>query len=158
MIFWKAYSNYKSGDFEFLRAEHYSFRNQENYWLDDFALFSALKKLNHDLPWYEWPREFAVRERSALEGLKKQQEEFLDWISFTQYIFHQQWQHLKRYTNSKGIRILGDLPFYISYDSVETWSNPGLFKINNEGKILAMAGVPPDAFSESGQLWGDAGL
>jgi 4-alpha-glucanotransferase len=131
-----------------------SFCERENDWLHDFALFTVLRELNNDRSWVDWDTKYRDRNKEALAELFNQQKEKIDFIKWQQYIFYSQWEELRRKANLLGITLIGDLPFYVSYDSADVWSNRSIFKLDAEGKMLAMAGVPPDAFSEDGQLWG----
>ncbi|MCF0062481.1 malto-oligosyltrehalose synthase [Dyadobacter chenwenxiniae] len=124
-------------------------KNQE--WLDDFALYMALKKQHEGKPWYTWAEQYRKRDESALAALDSEKLQFIKW---EQYIFDKQWKALKSYCNDMDIKLLGDIPFYVSYDSADVWANPEYFCVDEEGKITGIAGVPPDAFSDDGQLWG----
>jgi malto-oligosyltrehalose synthase/4-alpha-glucanotransferase len=126
------------------------FKQAEAWWLDDFALYQYLKDKFDDKPWYKWPRQY--RHKIALGEVTG--EIAIDKIKWLQFVFTGQWSALKQYCNAKDITLLGDMPFYISYDSVDVWANPDLFKIDKNGRIKSIAGVPPDYFSETGQLWG----
>ncbi len=131
------------------------FCSESLHWLDDFALFMALRSHFGEKAWSEWPRE--IRDRHP-EAIRRAREELTDRIAremFLQYLFHQQWTSLKNYCNDKGIQILGDMPIYVNYDSTDLWSHPELFKLDEEKRPQAIAGVPPDYFSETGQLWGN---
>lgn len=134
------------------QAEFESFKRAESWWLDDFAVYQFLKDKFKNAPWNKWPDEFKFRNARALKGIAK--EPILDEIKWLQFVFTKQWNKLKRYCNAKDINLLGDMSFYISYDSVDVWSKPQLFKIDKKGEITGIAGVPPDYFSKSGQLWG----
>jgi malto-oligosyltrehalose synthase/4-alpha-glucanotransferase len=148
----KAYQNFvKAGasqqDFE-------EFRIKEASWLDDFALYQVLKQINKNKPWYQWSKALKSREESALNKVSKQNSEAIDKEKWLQYIFSKQWAQLKAYAEKKGVILFGDMPFYISYDSVDVWSHPELFKLGKQLNIEGIAGVPPDYFSAEGQLWG----
>ncbi len=130
------------------------FCEQEKEWLDDFAMYTVLKSVHEGKPWYEWPSEYKHREEKALQQRRLFHAGEMEKIKWMQFVFFRQWRDLKTYCNNRGIELIGDLPFYVSYDSVDVWSHRDLFKLNAEGALLAMAGVPPDAFSEDGQLWG----
>ncbi|MCM1364926.1 MAG: 4-alpha-glucanotransferase [Faecalibacterium sp.] len=127
---------------------------EQNPWVSDYAYFSALKSFHDQKPWWLWDEKYAKYDIAL-----KHKEEFrdeIDFYTFTQYVFFTQWRTLKEYANSKGVFLLGDMPIYVSRDSVDVWSNISLFKINP--KSLApkeVAGVPPDYFSQDGQLWGN---
>lgn len=127
---------------------------EQNSWVKDYAVFMALKAHHQDKAWWEWDENF-VRYEKAMKNVAFLKDE-IDFYIFTQYIFYTQWRKLKEYANSKDIRVLGDMPIYVSRDSVDVWSNRELFEINE--KSLApthVAGVPPDYFSADGQLWGN---
>lgn len=127
---------------------------KQNVWAEDYAYYMTLKSLHGEKPWWEWEDKFARYEKAQREKEKFKKE--IDFYLFTQYIFFTQWRALKEYANSKGIGILGDMPIYVSRDSADVWSERGLFQINE--KSLApteVSGVPPDYFSEEGQLWGN---
>lgn len=131
-----------------------SFCEKEDSWLHDFALFTFLKEIHGGRSWDQWQKELMLRERKALEQISSQYAEKIAFIKWSQFVFQQQWSALKLYVNKKGINIVGDLPFYVSYDSADVWVNRELFALNENGEILSVAGVPPDAFSDNGQLWG----
>jgi len=126
----------------------------EASWLDDFARYSLLKKRHGGLPWYEWPEALKLRAAAALEELDLNGREELRAVRWEQYVFSRQWNALKAYCNDRNIRLIGDLPFYVSYDSADVWAHRSLFRLDEEGRRLGLAGVPPDAFSADGQLWG----
>jgi 4-alpha-glucanotransferase len=149
-IFEKAYGNFHSKKQEPFEA----FCHREAWWLDDYALYVILKEHFKDKPWYQWPREFKDRELKTLLSFATQHEAQLLKVKWLQYIFFRQWKSLKTYCNELNIQIIGDLPFYISHDSVDVWSKPGLFALNKNGSVANVAGVPPDYFNENGQLWG----
>lgn len=124
-------------------------------WLDDFALFVALKNHFAGQVWSDWPLELRDRHPESLHRLKSQLDEKIESEKFLQFIFFEQWKALKTYCNQKRIQIIGDIPIYVSYDSADVWTNPELFKLNQEKKPIVVAGVPPDYFSATGQLWGN---
>lgn len=123
-------------------------------WLDDFAIYMVLKDQFEDQPWYTWPEQVRKRQKVALDKLRTERREQIRRIQWQQYIFDKQWKNLRKYCNDREIRLLGDIPFYVSYDSADVWANRELFCVDTDGKITGIAGVPPDAFSEQGQLWG----
>ena len=129
------------------------FCQSEAGWLDDFALFMALKKRFNDESWSRWPELFKRRETATMKRFVKECREEIARQKWLQYVFFEQWGSLKRYCNDRSIRIIGDIPIYISYDSADVWSNPVLFKLNDRLEPTAVSGVPPDYFSKTGQLW-----
>jgi 4-alpha-glucanotransferase len=131
------------------------FCSDNSSWLDDFALFVALKTHFRGTVWTEWPQEVRDRQPEVLEALKGQLHERIELHRFLQYLFFQQWSSFKTYCNQRGIQIFGDIPIYVEHDGVDVWSNPEIFKLDEKGKPSVVAGVPPDYFSETGQLWGN---
>lgn len=125
------------------------------FWLEDFALFSAIKSHLHGRIWSKWPDELRDRRHEALERMLGDLREEIEKQKFVQHIFFRQWSLLKRYCNSKGIQIIGDMPIYVNYDSSDVWTRPEIFKLDGNKKPLTVAGVPPDYFSKTGQLWGN---
>lgn len=154
ILFEKAYQNFSSGNFAPLQKEFYSFCEKEKNWLNDFALYAVLKKQNGGKPWYEWSTPFKQRLQQALEKFAAINAEEINKTKWLQFIFFRQWNDLKEYCNNLNIRLIGDMPFYVSYDSADVWSNKQIFALDEEGNRTGMAGVPPDAFSADGQLWG----
>ena len=155
-LFKKAYSNFViSKKDKGISEDYLSFQQENNDWLDDYCLYIVLKDHFNQLPWYEWGKPVALREQEMLDSLRAAFSEQLDYQRFLQYIFFRQWQNLKKYANSKGINIIGDLPIYVAGDSCDTWTNKEIFELDSEGKTRKAAGVPPDYFSETGQLWGN---
>lgn len=125
------------------------------FWLEDFSLFMALKEVYGGAPWSEWKESFRDCDANALEEAR---ELYVDYILFwkaLQYLFFWQWEKLKAYANAQGISIIGDLPIYVSYDSVDVWAHPELFQLDDKKIPVEVAGCPPDGFSEDGQLWGN---
>lgn len=153
-IFEKAWKNFQHKKGHQLQHGYKEFCSTEAYWLDDFSLYMLLKKQYESQPWFEWPEKYKMREKRALKKLLSDNEEQIKNIQWLQFLFAKQWQELKSYCNGKGIKFFGDLPFYVSYDSVDVWAHRRLFSLNKEGKMIGVAGVPPDAFSDDGQLWG----
>lgn len=149
----RAFQKYKTQPGE-ASGELETFVTSHADWLDDFVLYMVLKKQFGNQPWYTWPEEFRNREQAALDKLREDQLEQIQWIEWQQYVFDKQWKNLRQYCNDREIRLLGDIPFYVSYDSADVWANRELFCVDADGKITGIAGVPPDAFSEDGQLWG----
>lgn len=124
-------------------------------WLHDYALFRILKSQHGERPWPEWAPEYVHREAAALRALEKEEAPRIAAIKTIQFLFHHQWQQLRDYANSRGIRLFGDMPIYIALDSADAWANREILKIDADGRPDHVAGVPPDYFSEDGQLWGN---
>jgi malto-oligosyltrehalose synthase/4-alpha-glucanotransferase len=146
-----AYQNFKSQNDD---AAFQDFCKREFFWLDDFALFSLIKEEQQQRPWNEWPSDIRKRKTNALNKIVGSNAEALDKIKWLQFIFFKQFADLKQYAHKNQVKLIGDLPFYISYDSVDVWAHPQLFKLDEEGNNAGIAGVPPDYFNEDGQLWG----
>lgn len=123
-------------------AEFEKFQEENSFWLDDYAMFTALKRVNGGRAWNEWDTLYA-------------DEDELKFSKYIQFEFFGQWAKLKKYANDNGIKIIGDIPIYVAYDSADVWKNPNLFELDSAGKPRNVAGCPPDGFSENGQLWGN---
>ncbi len=133
----------------------HQFCAKNSYWLDDYALFKALRDHFNHLIWYDWPVEIRERESNAILKLSHLLKEEIAYQKFLQYIFFKQWQALRKYCRQKAISIIGDIPIYVALDSVDIWTHPDLFKLDDNRRPLKVAGVPPDYFSATGQLWGN---
>ena len=135
--------------------DYYAFTLTNESWLNDYALYMALKTANGMKSWAEWPREYRLRDAGALAEFAAGQEEEIGFWKFLQYEFAVQWKKVKDYANEKGIKILGDIPIYVSADSVDAWVGGELFELDAQGGFARVAGCPPDYFSADGQLWGN---
>ena len=133
--------------------ETYITKNRE--WLEDYALYSALKGRFENAAWMEWDEEIRLRRPEAVKKWRAELADDTRFFCFLQYMFFRQWKAVKDYANNRGIRIIGDLPIYVALDSSDTWSHPEMFKLDQEGRPSVVAGCPPDAFSATGQLWGN---
>ncbi len=131
------------------------FCQRQAYWLDDHCLFSALGGQRAGELWCEWPEELARREPGALQEAQRELAGEIRWHQFCQYLFQWQWNALRRRCRALGIRILGDAPIYVDLNSVDVWAHPEMFKLDQKGRPRKVAGVPPDYFSATGQLWGN---
>ncbi len=139
-----------------LRVDYDAFCASRADWLDDYALFMALKEAHPGLSWNTWPAPLVRREARALADARASLQESVDFHRFTQFAFYRQWTALRDYAHTRGIRIVGDIPFYVAFDSVDVWANPQNFALMPETcEPRLMAGVPPDYFSATGQLWGN---
>ncbi|KAF3440461.1 hypothetical protein FNV43_RR18745 [Rhamnella rubrinervis] len=139
-----------------LKNQLEDFRNDPDIssWLEDAAYFAAIDSSLNTLNWYEWPEPLKNRHLEALEGIYQSKKEFIDIFIAQQFIFQRQWQRVRQYARTKGISIMGDMPIYVGYHSADVWANKKHFLLNRKGFPLLVSGVPPDAFSETGQLWG----
>lgn len=138
-----------------LAEEYQEFRATQAFWLDDFVLFMAIKESYGGVSWDNWPAPLRKRTKNEIDEFKKNEMERIERHAFRQFLFIRQWNALKRYANNKGIQIIGDIPIFVAYDSADAWSNPDLFYLDKDGKPTVVAGVPPDYFSPTGQLWGN---
>ena len=155
MLF-KAAENFLSSADKEDMAAFKAFRKSEGWWLEDYALFQALCAKYNDSRWFsQWPEELRVRDEKALAKAKKEQKALTDIYCVLQYFFYTQWDKLKAYANEKGVEIVGDIPIFVASDSVDAWTNVKLLQFDENCVQKASAGVPPDAFSATGQLWGN---
>ncbi len=132
-----------------------AFRERHARWLEDFALFSALKQHFSGRPWFEWPEPLRLRDPDALAAARDTHAAAIDQVVFEQYVFECQWQALRGHARERGVALFGDLPIFVARDSAEVWSEPGYFKLDAHGQCRVVAGVPPDYFSATGQRWGN---
>ncbi len=153
----KAFRNFtrKLKEDESLRRDYEGFEGFASVWLDDWALFAALKDEYAGEPWNTWAAGLARREPAAVESARQSKASRVEAHKFAQYVFFQQWLKLKRYANERGVRVVGDMPIFVAHNSADVWSRPELFKLKEDGRPSVVAGVPPDAFSATGQLWGN---
>jgi len=138
-----------------LPEDYQHFCSENIYWLHDFVLFVALKEHFQGRPWNEWPIEIRDRHPDSLQIMEERLGYRIEQEKILQYLFHKQWFSLKEYCLQKNIQILGDIPIYVNYDSADVWTHPALFKLDESKKPTVVSGVPPDYFSETGQLWGN---
>lgn len=146
-----AYSRSDIGHNEVFTA----FCEKNKWWLDDFALFMAVKDRFEGKPWIEWAEDIRLRWQPAMDYYRRELYFEVEYHKYLQFKFDEQWRKLKAYANSKGIQIIGDIPIYVALDSADAWANPGLFQLDKDNIPTAVAGVPPDGFSPTGQLWGN---
>jgi 4-alpha-glucanotransferase len=138
-----------------LRLELEAYRERNAFWLDDFALFRALRRASGNSAWVTWPRELRLRDPDALDAARREHGDEMDRIRFQQFLFDRQWSRLKAYAAERGIRVIGDIPIFVAHDSADVWANQEIFMLDAEGNSEAVSGVPPDYFSETGQRWGN---
>ena len=146
-----AYSRFKPSRF----PDYKKFCDANKSWLEEYALFMALKFRHGGKPWYEWDTPLAMHKTKALAEVKKELKKDIGFYKFNQYQFHRQWKELKKYANDSGIEIIGDIPIYCALDSVEVWSQPKLFWLDKKRRPVCVAGCPPDDYAVTGQLWGN---
>lgn len=136
-------------------ADFQHFTRQNAYWLEDYSLYMAVKESFGNVSWVEWDEDIKLRKQEALSAYREKFADQVVFYQFQQYLFFKQWERLKKYANGKGIRIIGDIPIYVALDSSDAWANPELFQFDENCSPTAVAGCPPDAFSATGQLWGN---
>ena len=151
-ILHQAFLNFKKIQKKFDK-DYSEFCKTNDYWLDDYSLFMAVKQFHNGVQWTQWDKSIALRKNLTYWKTKLKDE--IEFQKFLQFIFNQQWTSLRNYTNQNGIKIIGDLPIFISYDSADLWANKKLFSVREDGTLEFVAGVPPDYFSATGQLWGN---
>lgn len=131
------------------------FVEEQKDWLKDYALYMAIKDSLGGIAWISWDEDIRLRKPQAMESYGKKLKKEVDFYCYQQYLFFTQWYALKAYANKKGIEIVGDIPIYVAFDGADAWANPELFQLDEENVPVAVAGCPPDAFSATGQLWGN---
>jgi len=136
-------------------AGYLAFIKKEADWLDDYALFMAVKESNDNIAWTEWDEDIRFRKEKAVDEMLDKHEQRIKFWKITQYFFYRQWSKLRLYANANDVKIIGDIPIYAAPDSSDVWTNRDLFMLDTTGKPRKVAGVPPDYFSETGQLWGN---
>lgn len=151
----QAWENFKAGRAPHLRAEFEQFQQEHASWLNDFALFMALKDAHGGDSWLKWPAPSRLRAEKTLAQARAEHADKIGLHQFRQFLFFRQWFALKQYANEKGVRLIGDVPIFVASDSSDVWANPELFQLDEERQPVAVAGVPPDYFSATGQLWGN---
>ncbi|HMD90664.1 MAG TPA: 4-alpha-glucanotransferase [Anaerolineaceae bacterium] len=151
----QAFFNFqKSKDLD-LCNEYNAFQENQAFWLEDFSTFMAIKEEYGGGSWNEWPEGLRMREPNSLAQFQKSNIDSIQRHCFRQFLFFRQWQTIHQYANKKSIQIIGDIPIFVAFDSAETWSHPELFQLNEKRLPTVVAGVPPDYFSPTGQLWGN---
>lgn len=145
----KAYYRFQGG------AEFDAFCRRNEAWLPDLTLYLALKERSGGLPWYQWENGLKHREPKTMDAARRVLAEEIHFHSFVQFLFFRQWNRLREYAHEKGIQMIGDVPIYVPYDSADVWKEPALFQLDEALTPTAVAGCPPDAFTEDGQLWGN---
>lgn len=132
-----------------------AFQREQARWLEDYALFMALHDAGGGTSWQEWEADAVRRDPRALEAARSRHDAAIDFHVFTQFVFWEQWQELRRYANGQGVRFIGDIPIFVAMDSADVWAHPEMFSLDERGYPTVVAGVPPDYFSATGQRWGN---
>ncbi|WP_344827604.1 malto-oligosyltrehalose synthase [Rurimicrobium arvi] len=149
----KAYHNFTLRQWDKLHFHFNAFCTKESWWLNDYALFTVISREHNGLPWYEWPEAFRKRDIGVLTAFADARAEELRLIRWAQFIADRQWKMLRDDCRIAGIKVIGDLPFYLNHNAAEVWANPGIFQLDEQYRMKLSSGVPPDYFSETGQLW-----
>lgn len=149
----RAHQNFEAGNHD--RAEFNAFVKDEAYWLDDYALFMALKLSNGGGSWTGWDLDLVQRQPEALAAARERLADQINYQKFIQWLFFQQWNAVRDAAHARGIQIMGDIPIFVAHDSADAWANPALFYLEDNGQPSVVAGVPPDYFSATGQRWGN---
>ena len=151
----KAFDNFRKTGDEALRNEFNAFCHESSFWLEDYALFRALKDAHGGVEWTRWEPQFAVRDPGALAHAREALRDGVEAEKFFQFLFFKQWAALKAYCRDRQIGIIGDTPIFVALDSADVWTHPEMFKLGPDRRPIVVAGVPPDYFSKTGQLWGN---
>jgi 4-alpha-glucanotransferase len=151
----QVWGNFSAGIRRDLGAPYERFCHLQGHWLEDYALFRALKQKYRGISYRDWPTELVQRVPAAITNARRELSKLIDKVRFAQFLIFQQAQQLKEYAHSRGVGLIGDLPFFVSPDSSDVWAHPELFLLDEGFRPRFVAGVPPDYFSENGQLWGN---
>ena len=151
----RAAERFFAGQGQQLRPAFEAFRREQAGWLDDYCLFMAIREEQGRASWIDWPEPQRLREARALAEARQRLASEIDAVAFAQFVFDQQWAALRRYANERGVLIFGDIPIFVAYDSADVWANREQFQLDAAGRRVQVAGVPPDYFSATGQLWGN---
>lgn len=154
-LYKKAFEKFRSSSSGEDQKRMNAFKKRNSYWLEDYTLFMACSISNDRKPWNMWNKDLAQRKPSAMKNAKKTFAEEIEYQTWLQFEFFEQWNTLKNYANSKNIRVVGDIPIFVDHNSADVWSNPEYFAVDKQGNRELVAGVPPDYFSDTGQLWGN---
>ena len=148
----KAYEKFKVRE---RKEEYISFEQSNEFWLDDYSFFMALKTFSDNKEWMQWDEKLKNRDSRAMEEYREKFSDEIGFWKFCQFKFFEQWKKLRKYANSRGIQIIGDIPLYVAQDSADVWAGREQFLLDEEGNPTVVAGCPPDAFSDDGQRWGN---
>jgi 4-alpha-glucanotransferase len=152
----RAWSNFRDGaGAAEMRVAFEKFRQEQRGWLEDFALFLAIKQTQGGGSWQDWPQDLRLRDAAVLSAARRELQESIQVHAFGQFLFFRQWNALRAFARGKGVRFLGDLPIFVAFDSADVWTHPELFQLDAQARPRVVAGVPPDYFSATGQLWGN---
>ncbi|WP_167619720.1 4-alpha-glucanotransferase [Maribellus sediminis] len=150
-----SFQHFRGKEFHRYQDEYWRFLDEHSWWLNDYALFMAARKHFKGVEWGKWDESVKFREEKAIQQLSSELSDEINFQKYLQFVFFRQWHRLKAYANEKGVDIVGDVPLYVSGDSADVWANTDIFKLDEQLKPIEVGGVPPDYFSETGQLWGN---
>lgn len=150
-----AFANFKDNPSTDLLSDLTRFKHQQAHWLDDYSLFMAIKEAHQGISWTEWPAEIAFFTPKTKKAWQTKLARDIAYYDFIQFLFYRQWTALKTYANQQGVHIIGDIPIFVAFDSADVWAHRDLYQLNTKGYPTHVAGVPPDYFSATGQLWGN---
>jgi 4-alpha-glucanotransferase len=151
----RSYTRFQKMGSKAIQQDFAAFKATESHWLADFSIFMAIKEAYGGGPWIDWPQALRQRDPKALEAFIKDQQDAIERHAYRQFLFFRQWARLKDYAHEQNVKILGDIPIFVAHDSADVWANPELFYLDADGNPTVVAGVPPDYFSPTGQLWGN---
>jgi 4-alpha-glucanotransferase len=151
----RAFEVFKADGSDKRKDELAAFRMRYHHWIEDFALFTAIKRREGGSPWVDWPEPLRDRHPAAMEQARKQLESEIEYHCWRQFIFFEQWWRVRHHASEKGVVVMGDLPIFVAHDSADVWANRELFHLDGKGNPTLIAGVPPDYFSKTGQRWGN---
>lgn len=151
----KAFTRFQQQADDLQKLAYRNFRKEQSNWLHDYAFFRAIKEIRGQKPWYAWEEPLKKRDPEALKAIQASLPEEIEFHKFMQFLFLRQWLEVKQYARKNKIRIIGDIPLYVAHDSADAWSNPEIFEFDENLDPIRVGGVPPDYFSETGQLWGN---
>ena len=151
----RSFIRYQHSHSAHLKSEMEEFRSIQSTWLEDFGLFMALKEMHDNRPWHTWEKPLRMREPQAVSDARTRLDIAIQRQIYRQFIFFRQWSKLKSHAHENKIQIIGDIPIFVAHDSADVWANPDLFHLDESGRASVVAGVPPDYFSPTGQLWGN---
>ncbi|RTR28604.1 4-alpha-glucanotransferase [Deinococcus radiophilus] len=154
-LLWSAFRRFMAGEGQIDPQEFEVYKAEQARWLDNYALFRALKEVHGGAAWFDWEPQYRERDAAALTLFQQQHFEVVEHIRFIQFLFERQWQALRRYAAERGVQMVGDLPIFVALDSSDVWAHQDLFALDEQGRPEVQAGVPPDYFAAEGQLWGN---
>ncbi|MDP1621697.1 MAG: 4-alpha-glucanotransferase [Bacteroidales bacterium] len=151
----KAYHSFNLYANTFEKLAYRNFQKDQSNWINDYALFRAIKANREQKPWYHWESPLKIRNSEAMMAMKELLHDEIDFHKFMQFLFFRQWMAVKEYAHHQQVKIIGDIPLYVAFDSADAWANPEIFEFDDNLNPIRVGGVPPDYFSETGQLWGN---